>query len=1234
MDYNFIGESQGGEEKYNFSDTDLSHIAQSQAKKPPEPESGTSTLGEYASTLGQAVKQVPGYIAQAVEGGTPFTEPGLASDIVESAKQSQKEFEAKPGGEEEALGGLAKKKEIREAAPSIASSLAGLAPALAGAGIGSVVPGVGTLAGGILGGLASLPMMARSTESSTVRALADKAAAEKGSTLTPEELLAVQEKAQGPALSKMGYAEAIPEVAGTALEAAIARASLPGKAAGILGALVPKNAVARALGTGAAKALGVTGTELAEETATQQMQQPQSVELGLEEGRKRELLNPSDIAESFKEVAKPTTLATLPMAALGLGGGAIQGYRSAKPTQAHIEAAQQPTTGEVAEDAKVKAGEDVIAAVTNPDGQTSGTVGNVVVAAAKAGVSAPQVNAAAAATDAVTNPLRDSFAGNKEVYDTWSNVKDGSDTTEFKQAVDLPWDTLKKVTDPNLITPQTISELLDTNKAYQNPEVKAQAQEILEKTFIPDLAEVNHNEMVAKYFDPTMTIEKLANQLAPDVAPEEQRVISAAIAQKKVNRAEQFIREREKKIDKPLTDAQAGYLNKIAQDFGLDTTQMVEPAQILEGIKAAIPTVREYATKNSTYIPAEPINAQSVTETAQPDASRGTQPTVRQEGQNEVVSSTGVPVGGQAQGNLSEEKISDQSPYTAPQEAETKEQITPDRPIDYAISQFAATSPHNNLPTNLDQTKNQKANVEFQGLPVEIENAVGSKRFYDEGQNFNTMTSHYGGIVGTVGKDGDPVDVFIPNGLTQQDIDSSKKAYIINQVNPTEDGTPFDEHKVVLAVNSPEEALDTYKSNYKGDWQGADIDSVHEIDIPTLKQWLRNGDKTAPYGEDAFEMKAAPDTTEAAPVAATEAPTEVPSTSEAAPVTPTVGDTVSLGDTPVIVEKVDAKSGKVKVKGKDVSRVVKVEELQPAKPVATTLREKAAEMHSKADDWASRKYKDSKLTYAASDQYGQDAGNRSVVGANERRRQRNVSELRGIGNALDSYANILDTLEPNKIAQVVKQVKDVFDSEIGRFQEKDLLGILTHRLLFTVAKVAHAPDADKTVSAIIQYPDIARTISEELLKVKATPVAQAETVKSDDSQLVSDMIDVAITSEPEQKAAPKPKPEPKAKPVKVVQDATIDKEGNVFKAFKKMADYQAPRSIPEEYKTRSDVSPKIAYIMDSLGFTKEEAAKFVFIQRHFLTFISNQPEEALGIHGIGTNKDNPNPTHGKVQYEC
>ena len=97
-----------------------------------------------------------------------------------------------------------------------------------------------------------------------------------------------------------------------------------------------------------------------------------------------------------------------------------------------------------------------------------------------------------------------------------------------------------------------------------------------------------------------------------------------------------------------------------------------------------------------------------------------------------------------------------------------------------------------------------KTHMKFQSLPITIENPKGSIR---SGKDWQTFMHHeYGYIRGTMGVDGDQVDVYIGPSV------HSDLVFIINQKNP-ETGK-FDEQKVMLGFKNAELAKEAYLSQY------------------------------------------------------------------------------------------------------------------------------------------------------------------------------------------------------------------------------------------------------------------------------------------------------------------------------------------------------------------------------------------------------------------------------------
>lgn len=145
----------------------------------------------------------------------------------------------------------------------------------------------------------------------------------------------------------------------------------------------------------------------------------------------------------------------------------------------------------------------------------------------------------------------------------------------------------------------------------------------------------------------------------------------------------------------------------------------------------------------------------------------------------------------------------------------------------------AATSPYNRTPMpewdDLIAGNYKKGALTIAGMNISIENPADSIRqgMGEDGKKWKvTMKHHYGYFDGSMGADGDELDVFVKaNLVTEPD-----HAYIINQVKI--DGS-FDEHKVVIGAESEEEAKRMYLSNYKRGWDG--FGSIEKVSMTDLK---------------------------------------------------------------------------------------------------------------------------------------------------------------------------------------------------------------------------------------------------------------------------------------------------------------------------------------------------------------------------------------------------------------
>lgn len=117
--------------------------------------------------------------------------------------------------------------------------------------------------------------------------------------------------------------------------------------------------------------------------------------------------------------------------------------------------------------------------------------------------------------------------------------------------------------------------------------------------------------------------------------------------------------------------------------------------------------------------------------------------------------------------------------------------------------------------------------TEVQGLPIAIENRAGSirKGTDRDGHRWKTrMSCPYGYLKGTKGADGEPVDVFVG---PKKD---APEAYVVHQHKP--DGTGYDEDKVILGVESKEEAKELYLDHYD---DPKFLGPISEVSVERLK---------------------------------------------------------------------------------------------------------------------------------------------------------------------------------------------------------------------------------------------------------------------------------------------------------------------------------------------------------------------------------------------------------------
>lgn len=127
-----------------------------------------------------------------------------------------------------------------------------------------------------------------------------------------------------------------------------------------------------------------------------------------------------------------------------------------------------------------------------------------------------------------------------------------------------------------------------------------------------------------------------------------------------------------------------------------------------------------------------------------------------------------------------------------------------------------------------------KGRLEINGFNIVIENPKGSTRsgVDSNGKTWsNEMKFTYGFLEGTIGSDGDEIDVFIGPLL-----DDFSNVFIVNQINPS--NGLFDENKVLLGFGNIEEAKQAYLSCYSIGWKG--LKNIKGLSLSEFKKWLVN----------------------------------------------------------------------------------------------------------------------------------------------------------------------------------------------------------------------------------------------------------------------------------------------------------------------------------------------------------------------------------------------------------
>lgn len=136
-----------------------------------------------------------------------------------------------------------------------------------------------------------------------------------------------------------------------------------------------------------------------------------------------------------------------------------------------------------------------------------------------------------------------------------------------------------------------------------------------------------------------------------------------------------------------------------------------------------------------------------------------------------------------------------------------------------------------------------KGKLRLHGMTIAIENPKGAERSgVDKGGKTWAvkMPAHYGYVLGTEGKDGDHVDVYI--GPDHE----SSKVFVVDQIDAG--SGRFDEHKALLSYPSKSSALADYEKAFSDGKAKDRIGAVTEMSVDQFKSWLKSGSTKKPLG--------------------------------------------------------------------------------------------------------------------------------------------------------------------------------------------------------------------------------------------------------------------------------------------------------------------------------------------------------------------------------------------------
>ena len=159
---------------------------------------------------------------------------------------------------------------------------------------------------------------------------------------------------------------------------------------------------------------------------------------------------------------------------------------------------------------------------------------------------------------------------------------------------------------------------------------------------------------------------------------------------------------------------------------------------------------------------------------------------------------------------------------------------------------------HDNSNARLHAGNYPKGHISFQGLPISIENSPGSIRGHRDGNVVAWSTklpAAYGYIRGTVGADGDQLDVLIGKDLESGTVFVSDQNKLGKKKKKIKG---FDEHKIFLGYNDLKSALRDYLRANSDGMGPKRLGAVVQMSMPEFKLWLRSGQTHEPIETQRF----------------------------------------------------------------------------------------------------------------------------------------------------------------------------------------------------------------------------------------------------------------------------------------------------------------------------------------------------------------------------------------------